>query len=61
MIAELKTVAKEKFGLDADTDTAKFNDFRNRVFAALSDIRLYNILVAGGHNAVVEAVSALAL
>jgi hypothetical protein len=58
MIAELKTLAKEKYGIDAEADAPKFNDFRNRVFAALSDIRLYNILVAGGHSAVAEAVSA---
>ncbi len=61
MIAELKALAKEKYGIDPNADAAKFNDFRNRVFASLSDIRLYNILVSGGHSAVAEEVSTLSL
>ena len=57
MIAELKSIAQDKYGIDPEKEPAKFNDFRNRVFAALSDIRLYNILMAGGRSAVVNAIA----
>lgn len=57
MIPELQAIAAETYGIDAATDPAAFNAFRNQVFSTLSQIRLYSIFVESGRDAVVKAIA----
>ena len=51
MISALKQLSRQ-YGIDPDGSAPRFNLFRNLVFAQVSDMRLYGVLVADGISGV---------
>jgi hypothetical protein len=57
VIPMVQSIARDKYGIDAAADAPRFNNFRNRVFATLSQERIYVLLAAGGQAAVIDAIA----
>jgi hypothetical protein len=57
MIKELRVIAAD-YGIDPVASPARFNLFRNLVFAQVADMRLYGHLITGGRDAVKAVIGA---